>query len=122
MKIWPLFAVLLLVGCADSGRSPTVSASGADANLCTDEDGDGYGDGCAQGGDCNDEDPAIHQGCLRCVRRAQGCSRDSSSKPVSCYLDPSLDESGAVMCHEGTRYCRSGSWSGCESIFSYQKA
>ncbi|HKP64278.1 MAG TPA: EB domain-containing protein [Polyangiales bacterium] len=123
MKIWPLFAVLLLVACADSERSPLVSGGGdgPDANLCTDEDGDGYGDGCAQGGDCNDEDPAIHRGCLTCSRPAEGCLCESSSKPVSCYLDPSFGNEGAVMCHEGTRYCRNGTWSGCESIFTYPK-
>src|SRR3954452_23448215 len=99
MKTGALFAVLLLVACAGSGRSPTANADPSDASLCTDEDGDGFGDGCAAGGDCNDEDPAIHKGCLSCVRPAEGCGCDSSSKPVSCYLDPSQDTSGEIMCH-----------------------
>ena len=31
---------------------------------CTDEDGDGYGMGCAAGPDCNDHDPTMHPGAL----------------------------------------------------------
>ncbi|HKU43235.1 MAG TPA: hypothetical protein VJR89_33975, partial [Polyangiales bacterium] len=121
MKIWSVLAVVFLVACAETERSPTVAGGGHDAGLCTDEDGDGYGDGCEQGGDCNDNDPAIHQGCLSCVRPAEGCACENSTPPVSCYLDPSTDSEGTVMCREGTRYCRNGAWSGCESIFTYPK-
>jgi len=122
MKISPVFAVLLLVACAETGRTPLVGAGARDGGLlCTDEDGDGFGEGCARGGDCNDTDPLAHQGCLSCVNPAEGCACDNSNKPISCYLEPSPSDDGGVMCHEGTRYCRDGGWSACESIFSYPK-
>jgi hypothetical protein len=121
MKFWTVLAVVSLVGCVDTGRSPPVSVGPHDGDFCTDGDGDGFGEGCALGGDCNDTDPAIHQGCLSCVRPAEGCACDNSRKPISCYLEPSANEDGGFMCHEGTRYCREGAWSACESIFSYPK-
>jgi hypothetical protein len=122
MKTWSVLGLVLLVACAESEPSPTVNAGGStrDASTCLDADEDGFGEGCALGGDCNDNDPAIHIGCLGCVRPAEGCACDNTHKPISCYLEPTEDERGA-MCHEGTRYCRDGEWSACESIFSYPK-
>ena len=34
---------------------------------CIDNDGDGYGDNCTAGPDCDDNDPTIHEGCTDCT-------------------------------------------------------
>jgi hypothetical protein len=130
MKFWVLVSGLLLVACVGSrdhdGGTSTEQDAGApldakDAAACQDSDGDGYGEGCERGGDCNDADQKIHSGCSECAYPEEGCGCGESSKPVSCYLTPSADDNGTLMCHEGTRYCREGQWSGCEAIVSYPK-
>jgi hypothetical protein len=54
-------------GGPGSGPSSSASASGSagetdDAGDCIDLDGDGYGDGCPAGPDCDDDDPEVHPG------------------------------------------------------------
>lgn len=95
MKIWSVCAVLsLLVACSDAGRTPLA------------------------GGDAPNATPTAP---VNCSKPAEGCACDSSHKPLSCYLEPTADIDGSVMCHEGTRYCRDGVWSECGSVFSYPK-
>jgi hypothetical protein len=117
-----VLSALVLGACVQSGeRAPAGPVvTGADGGACDDRDLDGYGEGCAKGGDCNDLDPKVHVGCVQCNSPQQGCACDIGSKPVSCYLTPTNDD-GVVMCREGTRYCRGGSWSGCESVTTYPK-
>ena len=88
---------------------------------CADLDGDGYGSECAQGPDCDDSDPAVHTGCLRCATPQTGCACEEGAAPVTCFLDKTTDSQGTVMCHEGTRFCRQGVWSSCEDIHSYPR-
>jgi hypothetical protein len=114
--------LLLLAACVESrdhGAGTPVETK--DAGACQDSDGDGYGEGCESGGDCNDSDEAVHSGCTQCVTPQQGCSCAEAAKPVSCYLSPTADDNGTMMCHEGTRYCREGRWSACESIVTYPR-
>src|SRR5262245_47446204 len=113
-------AVLVLGACVDS-RNRSVPAQNPGEPTCDDRDGDGFGEGCAPGGDCNDLDRSVHVGCTRCVTPADGCECDEGAKPVSCYREPSESEDGTIMCHEGTRYCRERRWSACESIVSYPR-
>ena len=121
MKTLAVLGVVLGLGaCVESERSPTLNAGGEEMR-CTDQDGDGYGESCSLGGDCNDTDPSIHIGCATCPFPAEGCACENGSKPVSCYLEPSANDAGSLMCHEGTRYCREGEWSSCESVFSYPR-
>ena len=41
---------------------------------CVDNDGDGFGDGCAAGPDCDDSDPAVHPGASKvCDHRDNDC-------------------------------------------------
>src|ERR1700712_1068181 len=113
-------AVLFFGACVDTHtRDRSVPATSAAEPTCEDRDGDGYGEGCLQGGDCNDRDQNVHIDCARCVTPADGCECDQGTQAVSCYLDPSTTDEGTIMCHEGTRYCREGRWSACESIVSY---
>ena len=53
-----------------------------------------------------------------CVRPEEGCEC-AQDVPVDCYLPPSHDD-GVVTCFGGTRTCRDGVWSACESIRSYE--
>jgi hypothetical protein len=113
-------AVLVLGACADTRDKPVPTLEPGEST-CEDGDGDGFGEGCARGGDCDDRDQDVHVGCTRCVTPAEGCDCEEGSKPVSCYREPSTTDDGTIMCHEGTRYCREQRWSGCESIVSYPK-
>lgn len=108
-----------LLGCAvrGPGQSP---GSGSGSAVCIDADRDGYGHGCSPGHDCNDQDPAVHEGCLHCAQPEHGCPCDAGTQPVSCFLPKTEAADGTLMCHEGTRYCRGGAWSGCEGIHTYQ--
>ncbi len=54
-----------------------------------------------------------------CSRPAEGCPCRSGQPAVSCELEPGLDQAGQTTCHEGTRQCRDGVWSACESVFTF---
>ena len=86
---------------------------------CTDRDGDGYGQNCAYGRDCNDDDPNSTNECRDCVYPERGCSCNDGQAPISCFLPDKELEGGNVMCSEGSRYCRDGLWSGCEGVHEY---
>ena len=113
---------LLFVACAQSGESAgDFERSDAGGTQCDDRDGDGFGEGCSPGGDCDDFDKSIHTGCTRCQYPQEGCGCAATDKPVSCYLTPSEADEGTIMCHEGTRYCRGGLWSACEAVVTYPR-
>jgi hypothetical protein len=121
-----VFAALsgvLFCACVESEKhfTPAGPAWGSDAGICQDADGDGYGEGCSQGGDCDDRNPTVHTDCGACAIPQQGCDCAATAKPVSCYLSPTVADDGSAMCHEGTRYCRNSQWSGCEAINSYPR-
>ena len=67
MKWWITFALggaacivlLLLTLAGDGARAADPRPA---AQPCQDEDGDGFGRGCARGSDCNDRDPAVNPG------------------------------------------------------------
>jgi hypothetical protein len=54
-----------------------------------------------------------------CAHPEEGCACSDEQPPIDCYLDPIVGEDGSIMCSRGTRYCRSGEWTGCESIETY---
>ncbi|MDD9935538.1 MAG: hypothetical protein OXT09_18150 [Myxococcales bacterium] len=55
--------------------------------------------------------------CLRCALPARGCC-DAGAEAQSSD-DRTLIEGGAFVCAEGTRYCRDGTRSRCESLHTY---
>lgn len=63
--------------------------------------------------------PTGGDGGVECARPEEGCACDPGQPPIDCYLDPSDAGDGAFTCHAGTRYCRDGLWTGCESIRDY---
>src|SRR6187551_2090249 len=105
MRIWVLgWLALSLLACAENGPDAggPSGANGPTEHQCIDRDGDTHGDGCASGPDCDDRDPKLHQGCLRCALPNDGCACTEGAQPVTCFLDKTEDEEGTVMCHEGT--------------------
>ncbi len=117
-----LFYAVLLAGllsaCSDTVERYQDGGMDGGAN-CVDNDGDGYGVYCPLGPDCDDEDPAIHSGCADCTAIEEGCLCEPGSEPQSCYPDYEILSGGQILCYEGTRFCRDGRWSACESIDSY---
>ena len=64
-------------------------------------------------------DQATTNQCLSCVLPAQGCDCPADAEPESCFLKDQFLADGTVMCSEGTRFCRGGTWSDCEGVQSY---
>jgi hypothetical protein len=111
-----LVSVVLLWSAGCTREEHALSGSWSD--VCIDLDGDGHGFQCAGGDDCDESDPAVHAGCHACRTPEQGCSCDAQP-PLECRLPHALDPSGALLCREGTRYCRDGRWSACEGVASF---
>jgi formylglycine-generating enzyme required for sulfatase activity len=89
--------VLVLLGVAGfallaRSGSKANSLAGRGESVCTDQDGDGYGIGCAAGPDCNDRDPAIHPGAVEtCNFKDDDCNGlvDDVADCPAPALDPS---------------------------------
>ncbi|MFU8802285.1 MAG: putative metal-binding motif-containing protein [Bradymonadaceae bacterium] len=79
------------VTCADGG-----SCENDACQECVDLDGDGRGEGCALGADCDDDDPTVYEGA------AEQCN----GKDNNC--DGTVDSGFNVgqACHAGTGECR----------------
>ena len=111
-------AALLLIGCTE--RPDRVPAPSGTTLTCEDADGDGFGTNCSRGRDCDDSDPGVSNDCYVCVRPELGCPCDPGTQPQGCFLpNQPVEGKEATMCREGTRYCREGTWSGCEDVHSY---
>ncbi|MCC6873860.1 MAG: hypothetical protein IT378_06055 [Sandaracinaceae bacterium] len=54
-----------------------------------------------------------------CAGAEQGCPCEGSQEPIDCYLPATTTPDGRIECNAGTRYCRDGSWTGCESLRTY---
>lgn len=91
----------------------------AGAEVCIDNDHDGYGRHCGRGSDCNDNDPNITDECRRCAQVNENCPCKPGSPQQRCDPPPQKVDGGQLVCSEGTRYCREGYWSACEIIGDY---
>jgi hypothetical protein len=80
-------------------------------NSCLDEDGDGYGDNCTLGSDCDDTNPNFNVLCPDCSKgNFPGCVCSGKSAP--CYsADPATK--GVGQCKAGTQACKAGIWQQC---------
>lgn len=121
--LWMALSVTAAVGCGDDdGGVDTGISIGSDggAEVCEDNDGDGYGVNCNRGVDCDDEDPAITTQCVQCLRGiVEGCPCVEGTQSVSCTPPKRPVTGGNLVCEDGTRYCRNGLWGGCETIGQY---
>lgn len=112
---WLFATALIFVACAD----PRDNNAGGPTGPCEDADHDGYGRDCERGPDCNDGDAKITYECRSCANHDHGCPCEDEAAVESCFLPPRELANGALQCAEGTRVCRSGTWSGCESVHQY---
>lgn len=85
---------------------------------CRDEDGDGRGEGCERGPDCDDHDPRRAARCRTIEERCQenptleGCPCLADVDP-SCYAAPAETRDVGV-CHAGFAECSKGKFLACE--------
>ena len=122
-----LFAGMALLGgaaCGGAGedgtpvvdsRTPEPEDAGPSGWTCTDHDGDGFGQGCTAGPDCDDGDPAITTQCTnRCSHDAvPGCPCKTEGKSADCGR-VEVKVAGAAICGPGISYCQNGKWTDCE--------
>ena len=106
-------------GSVPDGAHPDTTPPG-----CVDEDGDGYGEGCTKGPDCNDHDPTIHPGADEICddNIDNNCDGDIDESPCvcrygmvkECYTGPDLT-AGVGACHKGYQRCgENGQYGDCE--------
>ena len=103
---------------------PEVGSDLADATVCIDEDGDGFGEGCADGFDCNDGARHIHEGAEElCDNIDNDCDdtidedcpcEEGSVQP--CYTGPA-GTLGVGRCLGGWQVCEDEDWGDCEAEF-----
>ena len=114
-KSWFPVAVLSFLllgrgcGCQDSGKKPVVPTN--QTGSCLDPDGDGYGDGCALGPDCDAQDPQRNFSCDCLVVPFRGCACVEVDD-LSCFESRS-EFLGKGRCAAGIRRCELGLWGPC---------
>src|SRR5688572_29667351 len=100
--------VSLFAGCSLEGNGSTAPGVG----FCQDEDGDGFGIGCAAGDDCDDGDPASTDGCYACLKPAPGCPCDEEGARVVCgEVESKVGDQ--IVCGLGDSVCTQGAWGEC---------
>jgi hypothetical protein len=105
-------APALFLGCTSSEKG-TYSLQGDEgASVCHDEDGDGYGDGCRAGADCDDSDPSVTDACYRCSTPGPGCPCDVDGQHAGCGKVESV-VGDQTVCGHGVMACESGTWGAC---------
>ncbi len=87
-------ALVVLSGCTDVGPAPF--------------------DPHPIGGDAGNP----RDGATFCGAPTEGCACEPGTESIDCYLDPITIED-QITCRAGTRYCRDGAWTACESIVDY---
>jgi hypothetical protein len=108
--------------CGDDEAPPNTTKPTRDAGdefECVDKDSDGFGTYCDDGNDCDDDDPEVTDECIRCARVREGCKCEPGTEPLGCDPPDKKADGGILVCSEGTRYCRDGSWGICEVIGDY---
>ena len=105
----------------DGGQlDQTTSSDGV--SLCIDRDGDGYGEGCDLGFDCNDGASHIYDGAVElCDFVDNDCDGDVDEEcpciegTISpCYTGP-IGTLGVGRCSAGWQMCEGGDWTDCRS-------
>ncbi|MFO0568462.1 MAG: choice-of-anchor L domain-containing protein [Polyangiaceae bacterium] len=105
---------LAVVACGDDRPLPPPHASGtggSTATTCIDNDGDGFGPGCAAGPDCNDQDPATTE-CDLCAKPRPGCPCTTPGERFDCGKIESKVET-QLTCGFGEMVCQDGKWGEC---------
>jgi streptogramin lyase len=82
---------------------------------CVDNDGDGFGEKCQLGADCNDEDPNLTFSCDCETEAYEGCPCNEGDS-IECFESTKKEYIGVGICRTGTRSCQEGSFSSCEGM------
>ena len=118
MRATLLLVSMIFAACAPDDPRPvaqrSTSAVGDEPVVvgCIDADGDGFGENCTRGRDCDEQDPAVTNECYRCSVPTEGCDCPDEQAPVACDVDtnaPVTDDT----CWVGQRTCVNGNWSRC---------
>ncbi|MEE2757335.1 MAG: MopE-related protein [Myxococcota bacterium] len=103
--------------------APDVETPDEPQTRCIDRDGDGYGQFCDRGADCDDGRSASHPGateqcgdgadndCDEQVDEGCGCNEGES---IRCYPGPQ-ETIGVGRCRQGFQVCRGGQLGACEA-------
>ncbi|MCC6213252.1 MAG: VWA domain-containing protein [Polyangiaceae bacterium] len=119
--LWLLGSVLaVVVSTACSGDDPLApppsaagtGGSGGGPGTCVDADGDGFGQRCVSGEDCDDTDPGVTDACYRCLTPNEGCPCATEGQAVPCG-EVASRSGDQVNCATGTRVCTTGVWGAC---------
>lgn len=108
---------LVAAGCSsdtDAGAGGGNNNNGGTLNNgepgCRDHDGDGFGDGCSAGADCDDANSVVHD-CDCATGNFAGCAC-SVTGGEACFTGLATQE-GVGACRGGNRDCSNGQWSAC---------
>jgi hypothetical protein len=119
----PLASLALLLACGDDGKG---ADDNADTTLddgqkdeCVDQDGDGFGEHCSEGADCDDADDTVFEECGTCSDPSEGCECDGDSPAIECQLTPDQVVEDSLLCETGMRYCREGLWTACIGVAAF---
>ena len=123
---WMFAFCIAAIGCSANNTRPTgpsvIPGDDDDAgseNACIDRDGDGFGRNCNEGKDCDDDDADITDECRRCLSVVKDCPCKPGTGALRCVPPVMHVDGGILVCAEGSRYCRDGYWSDCETIGEY---
>jgi hypothetical protein len=106
-------------GGSDPSPSKDTQLSGSEDKVeeaCEDQDGDGFGEGCKAGPDCDDSDDTTFEECGACFDMEAGCECEPGTAPIQCTIEENLDTN---LCLTGVRSCRDGQWTECEGIAQF---
>ncbi|MBI2897561.1 MAG: hypothetical protein HYY06_28645 [Deltaproteobacteria bacterium] len=110
-----LFSLAACGGTTHAGDDDDDDTDGVDAGVCSDPDGDRYGEGTGcLGDDCDENNPNVHECDCGEDGRAHvaGCACDAL-QPEVCY-EGTPGTAGVGACTGGLRSCQDGRWTGCE--------
>jgi hypothetical protein len=114
-RLLPLAGALLASASCSGEPAPLPAADGGPFSprtpVCRDEDGDGFGVGCAQGQDCDDADESVTFECA-CDEPSSGCPCDEPGRAAPCGR-AYASAGSQLVCGQGVTTCVDGSWGEC---------
>lgn len=96
----------------DSLPPARLGGSGGWTASCTDLDGDGFGDGCLAGADCDDGDPKVTYACYACNEPRPGCPCSTEGQRVGCG-EVKGKVGSQITCGYGETVCQGGAYGEC---------
>ncbi len=97
-----------------AGTGDTLGEDAIEIPPCdADEDGDGFGDGCFLGPDCDEGNPMLNVYCPPCDYGIyEGCTCTNPGSQIDCYPDEA-SFIGIGECKAGQQTCDDGYWGPC---------